>query len=189
MNPITHFLVGWVVANSADLNRKERAAVAISGVIPDIDSVGIIAEKLTLHSDRPHLWWSHYHHVLAHNLGFGLLAALIIFILSNKKITTTSLALLSFHLHLFGDILGGRGPDSYQWPVPYLLPFSNVWEIYWQGQWAINAWQNFLITGIALIITFFLAWKRGFSLIEIFSTTADRAFVETLRNRFKNFKQ
>jgi inner membrane protein len=184
MNPVTHFLIGWVVANSNDLNRRERAAVTVAGVIPDIDSVGILAEKLTSGSDRPLLWWSEYHHVVSHNLGFALLVATAVFVIAKKKWTATGLALLSFHLHLLGDIVGARGPEGYHWPIPYLLPFSKAWEITWQGQWAINAWPNFLITAVALVITFALAWKRGYSPLEMVSSSADRAFVKTLRARF-----
>jgi len=184
MSPVTHLLVGWVVANSNDLNRRERAAVTISAIIPDIDAVGIVAEKLTQGSERPLLWWSEYHHVLTHNLGFALLVAVTVFILAKKKWMTTSLAVLCFHLHLLGDLVGARGPEGYQWPIPYLLPFSNAWEISWQGQWAINAWPNFLITGVALVITFSLAWKREYSPLEMFSTSVDRAFVKSLQDRF-----
>ena len=76
MSPVTHFLVSWVVANADDSNRKERAAVTLCGIIPDIDAAGIVAEKLTKGADRPLLWWTEYHHVLAHNLGFFLVAVL-----------------------------------------------------------------------------------------------------------------
>jgi len=192
MNTVTHFLVGWVVANADHLNRRERAAVTVSGIIPDIDSVGIIAEKLTQGSDHPLLWWSKYHHVLAHNLGFGLFVAIVVFVMANmakRKWLTTGLAFLSFHLHLLGDIVGARGPDGYHWPIPYLLPFWNGWEITWSGQWAINAWPNFVITGVALVITFFLVWKRGYSPLEMLSTSADRAFVKTIRARFGHPKK
>jgi len=189
MHTVTHFFVGWVVANTGDLNRRERAAVTVSGIIPDIDSVGIIAEKLTQGSDHPLLWWSKYHHVLAHNLGFALFVAVVVFVIAKKKWLATGLAFLSFHLHLLGDVVGAMGPDGYQWPIPYLLPFSNAWEITWQGQWAINAWTNFAITGVALLITFFLASKRGYSPLEMLSTSADRAFVKTLQDRFGHAKK
>ncbi len=184
MNPVTHFMVGWVVANIDGLNRRERAAVTVSAIIPDIDSIGIIAEKLTKGSDQPLLWWSKYHHVITHNLGFALLLAIVVFVIAKKKWQTTGLAILSFHLHLLGDLIGARGPEGYQWPIPYFLPFSNAWEFSWQGQWAINAWPNIAITVMALVITFFLAWRRGYSPIEIISISWDRAFIKTLRNRF-----
>jgi hypothetical protein len=185
MNPITHFLLGWVVANADHLNRRERLAVTVSGIIPDIDGVGIIAEKLTQDSDNPLMWWSEYHHVLAHNLPFALLVAAAAFLMAKKKWLTSGLAFLSFHLHLLGDIVGARGPDGYQWPVLYLHPFWDSVRITWQGQWAINAWPNFIITNVALVVTFFLAWQRGYSPLEMLSISADRAFVETLRTRLR----
>jgi hypothetical protein len=47
MSPITHFFTGWVLSNSANLSRRERALVTAAGVVPDIDGLGIIAEVLT----------------------------------------------------------------------------------------------------------------------------------------------
>ncbi len=186
MSPVTHFLVGWIVANSADLNRKERAAVTVAGVIPDIDGIGAIAETLTRGWDKPLLWYSEYHHVLGHNLGFAVMVAAVSFMLATRRWKTAVLAFLSFHLHLLGDLVGGRGPDGYQWPIPYLLPFSDTWQWTWQGQWELNAWPNFVITIIALVMTFYLAWKRGYSPLEMVSASVDRTFIETLRHRFSD---
>jgi hypothetical protein len=54
-----------------------------------------------------------------------------------------------------------------QWEIPYLLPFSDVWQWAWAGQWALDAWQNRAI-GLALFVAVLvLAWRRGFSLFEI----------------------
>jgi hypothetical protein len=94
------------------------------------------------------------------------------------------LALASFHLHLLGDLAGSQGPDGSQWPIPYLFPFSNAWQLTWRGQWALDAWPNYLVTLIALAATFFLAWQRGFSPLEMFSGAADRTFVLARRRRF-----
>ena len=106
------------------------------------------------------------------------------FALAKRKFLVTALSFISFHLHLLGDLVGAKGPDSDQWPIPYLLPFSNAWQITWQGQWALNAWPNFVITGVLLVISFYLAWKKGYSFIEMISVSADNTFVEALRNRF-----
>jgi len=184
MSPITHLLVSWVVANAAPLNRKERALVTLAGVIPDIDGLGIVAEVLTRDAERPLDWWSQYHHILCHNIGFGLVVGLGAWLLASRRWVTAALSLLTFHLHLLGDIVGARGPDGYQWPIPYLLPFSSAWELTWSGQWALNGWPNFVITGLVLAATFFLAWRRGYSPIGIISTRADNAFVGALRQRF-----
>ena len=68
--------------------------------------------------------------------------------------------------------------------IPYLLPFSNRLQLTWSGQWALNAWPNEIITAVLIGIAIWLAWRRGFSPLEMFSAKADAAFVNALRNRF-----
>src|SRR5688572_2166977 len=140
MSPVTHFLLGWVTANAATLNRRERAMVTIAGVIPDADGLGLIAEVATRHSTRPLLWWSEYHHVLGHNIGFCLVVTALAFAFATRRWLTAGLVCLSFHLHLIGDLVGARGPDGEQWPIPYLSPFSGAWSWTWAGQWPLNGW-------------------------------------------------
>jgi hypothetical protein len=183
MSPVTHFFSGWVVANCANLNRKDRALVTLACVIPDIDGFGIIPELLTRNSAHPLLWFTLYHHSL-HTLLFALGVAVIAFALATQRWTTGLLALLSFHLHLFEDLLGSRGPDGYQWPIPYLAPFSSALQLSWHGQWRLNAWPNIVLTIALLLVMLWLAWRRGFSPLEMISAKADAAFVETLRQRF-----
>ena len=184
MSPVTHFLTGWVLANaSARLNLKERVLITFAGVVPDVDGLGIIPELLTRKSAHPLAWFSLYHHQL-HNLAFALLVAGASFFLAKNRWLTGSLAFLSFHLHLLKDLLGSRGPEGYQWPIPYLSPFSHAAQLTWSGQWALNAWPNYLITFCLLAITFYLAWSKGRSPIEMVSERADGAFVAALRRRF-----
>jgi membrane-bound metal-dependent hydrolase YbcI (DUF457 family) len=183
MSPVTHFLTGWVFANCARLERKDRALVTLACVIPDVDGLGIIPELLTRNSAHPLLWFTRYHHSL-HTLAFALVVAVVAFALASQRWKTGLLALLSFHLHLFEDVLGSRGPDGYQWPVPYLEPFSSALQLTWRGEWTLNAWPNVAITIALLLVTFLLAWWRGFSPLEMISTKADAAFAAALRRRF-----
>src|ERR1700758_4748633 len=99
MSPITHFLTGWMVANLAKLDRKDRAIVTLACVVPDIDGLGIIPELLTRNSSHPLLWFTLYHHSL-HTLAFAMVVAAVALALATRKWTTGLLALLSFHLHL-----------------------------------------------------------------------------------------
>ena len=117
-SPNGESLAGWRVANSANLNRRDRALVTIAGVIPDLDGVGIVAEVLTRDSAHPLNWFSEYHHLLGHNLGFALLVTVTALLLTKKSWPTAALVCLSFHLHLLCDIAGARGPDGHQWPIP-----------------------------------------------------------------------
>ena len=177
--------MGWAVANAVpSLNQRERALVTLASVVPDLDGFGIIAERLTQNSSHPLNWWSEYHHVLGHNIGFALVVTIVATIFAQQKWKTSALVFLSFHLHLLADLVGARGPDGDQWPIPYLLPFSNKWQLTWSGQWALNAWPNFVITGALIAWTILLARRRGFSPLEMFSRKADAVFVGALRTRF-----
>ena len=185
MNPINHFLTGWVVANAdRGLNRRERLLITAAGVIPDADGFGIVAEALTRNGDHPLLWWTNYHHVLFHNIFFAAAAAAVSSFFATKRLKTAALVFLSLHLHLIGDILSGKGPDGSVWTVSYLMPFSRTFEVSWNGQLELNAWPNFVFAVTLLALTFFLAWRRGYSPLEMVSSRADRAFVQTLRQRF-----
>jgi membrane-bound metal-dependent hydrolase YbcI (DUF457 family) len=185
VSPITHFFFGWALANSApSLDKRERALVTRAGVVPDIDGLGIIADRLTRNSAHPLNWWGEYHHTLCHNLGFAIVIALMAAVLARQKLKTTILVFISFHLHLIGDLVGARGPDGDQWPIPYLLPFSKSARLVWSGQWALNAWPNMVIA--AVLIGFALMWarQRGFSPLEVISTRVDAGFVRAIRSRF-----
>lgn len=184
MHPVTHLLTGWVVAESANLSPRDRTLVTLAAVMPDIDGLGLIAEIATENSPAPMLWWSEYHHVLCHNVGFGVLLAVGAAIVAIRRTATMLLVILVFHLHLLADLIGSRGPDGYQWPIPYLLPFSSRWQLRWDGQWVLNAWPNVLLTVVLLGVALYLVWKRGYSPVGIVSVKADLAFVATLRRRF-----
>lgn len=200
MSPVTHILTGWLLTFPHKpnlLTRPEKTLVVMAAVIPDIDGLGIVPELLTRKSSHPILWYSQYHHSL-HTLAFAVVCAATAFLISrsaagpaakpHQPLThpwlTAGLAFISFHLHLLCDLTGARGPDGYQWPIPYLKPFSNAVQLSWQGQWALNGWQNIAFTALLLLATFWLAWNHSTSPLELFSAQANRAFVHSLRNRF-----
>lgn len=123
MSPVTHFFTEWIFANSASLSRSERALVTFACVIPDVDGLGIVAEFLTRHSQHPLERFSAYHHSL-HSFPFAVVVAAASFALATQRWKAAGLAFLSFHIHLLEDLLGSRGADGYQWPIPYFMPFS-----------------------------------------------------------------
>lgn len=143
-----------------------------------------MAEILTRNSRQPLLWWSEYHHILGHNILAAAAVTILAALISQSHVSAAFLACLTFHLHLLCDVVGARGPDGYQWPIPYLLPFSSSLQWTWDGQWALNAWQYMLITSAALTAAFFLAHRRGYSPLEILSIRVDRIVVEAIRHRF-----
>jgi len=181
VSPVTHFLTGWVFANCARLNRRERAFVTLASVVPDIDGLGIVPEIVTRNTSHPLLWFSEYHHSL-HTLLFAGVVSLFVLVIT-RRWTVGWLAFVSFHLHLLEDLAGSRGPDGDQWPIPYLKPFSSHLQLIWHGQWALNGWQNYAITITLLLVTLWIARHKGFSPVEIFSVNADKRVVEALGKR------
>lgn len=184
MHLVTHFLASWTAANIPEFENRDRAIVTLAGIAPDLDSAGIVIEVATKHNATPLPWFSVYHHVLAHNLAFGLAIFVAVAAVAKRRLFTAFLSFAVFHLHLLWDLIGSRGPDGYPWPIPYFYPFSRNPEIAWSGQWELNAWPNIVITIVLLALTFCLAWIRGFSPLEVISKRADQAFVGALRNRF-----
>ncbi len=211
MSPVTHFFAGWILASAfpvgrpTSLTRREKMLVVAAAVAPDLDGAGIIPELLTRNSSHPLLWFSQYHHTL-HTLAFALACTLAAYLIAGPWTNftlrpmvfypgvpghqspthpwlTAMLVFLGFHLHLLCDLIGARGPDGYQWPIPYLKPFSNAWQLTWHGQWALNGWQNFVVTGLFLAVTLWIAGKYSSSPLELASGTANRAFTQALRQR------
>lgn len=86
-------------------------------------------------------------------------------------------------IHLLGDLVGSAGRDGSKWSIVYFWPFSN-WQLTWDGQWALSAWPNIVISIMALALTFFHAWKRCFSPLELISREVDTKFIAVLHNRF-----
>jgi len=206
MSPVTHFFAGWLLTavspngKLAALSRREKTLVVAAAVAPDLDGLGIVPELLTRNSAHPLLWFSRYHHSL-HTLFFALIVTLAAFLISAianrtrgqvvqdqhgspRPWVTALLVFLSFHLHLLCDLVGARGPDGDQWPIPYLLPFSSSLQLTWRGQWALNAWQNFAITGVLLVATLWIVWKHGSSPLELASERWNQKLVEAVRSRF-----
>lgn len=184
MNPITHFLAGWTATLPFDLERRDRAWIVFASIAPDLDSLALIGDLIQGRSADDLELWTRWHHVLGHNVGAVILLAGACLLTAGRRPLTPLLAVLAMHLHFLLDIIGARGPDGYQWPIPYLLPFSRVWQWSVPWQWPINAWPNILLTLALLAIALFWAWKRGSSPLMLFSRRADEALVGTLRGRF-----
>ena len=183
MHPTTHLLTGWCLAElTPHTTRRERAAITLAAAIPDLDGLGILAELATRNTAHPLLWWTDYHHTLGHNLLFAVLYAVVAALLISPR--AGAMSFLAVHLHFLGDVLGSRGPDDYQWPIPYLYPFRNEPQLTWSGQWHLNAWPNFVITALLLAFTLWAARRRGYSIVGLVSLRADEVFVEVLRKWF-----
>lgn len=183
MSPITHFLVGWTFALAPGLDRRGRACVALAGVAPDLDGIGLVVDLATKNTSHPTELWGAFHHIVGHGITAAIVVTAVVAAVTRSP-RATLLAFVSFHMHVFGDLVGARGPDGDSWPIHYLWPFANDVTLAWSGQWELNAWPNFAITGACLVLAFWWAWRRGVSPLEVFNLRANAAFVGALRGRF-----
>ena len=115
---------------------------------------------------------------------FALIAAAACAIAARvRPLLVAALAFIAVHLHLLCDLAGSRGPDGYEWPIPYLFPFRSTPQLSWSGQWALNAWPNMAITASLLAASIALAVRRGYSPLVLAAPGADRRVVAALRAR------
>lgn len=180
MSPVTHVLISWSAASLLPLSKKDRILVTLAGLIPDFDGLGLLWDLAS--RDSLHSLWSRFHHILGHNLAFGLGLSLATMLVATRRWMTALAVFAIFHLHLLGDLLGARAPDEI-WTIPYLLPFS-AQEFSWSGQWPLTSWQNFLITVVFLFFALYQTWRQGHSPLEAVSGTGDAQLVAALRARF-----
>ncbi len=183
MSPVTHLLVSWSAASTMCNGRKYRALATVAGIAPDLDGIGLLWDMVSYQPGQPLTLWSRFHHVLGHNVTFGLTLAVMACLLATRRTMTFVAVSIVFHLHLLCDLLGSRGPDEI-WSIPYLLPFSRSWNFAWANQWPLNSWQNVAITVAAMVCVFYQGWKYEISPLELLSQRANDSFVGALRARF-----
>jgi hypothetical protein len=184
MHIATHFFASWLLADAVSENDRERGMLTLSGVLPDIDVLPAALMAFTGSSQTITDVYQKYHHVLAHNFTFAIILSAAVLLLTRGKYKAALWAFIIFHLHLLFDLLGSAGPDGSIWALHYLYPFSPK-PLVFNGQWALNAWPNIVITLALMAFTIYQAKRKGYSPLVLISKKADRIFVETLRNRFK----
>ena len=184
MSPVTHGLLSWALAQTPGIaTRRDRALITLAGLAPDLDGLGIVVQWATAGSAHPLEWFSEYHHRLAHNLTAAVVCGLVCAAFAARRLLVGVLAFLAFTLHLVCDVIGARGPDGHQWPVPLFAPF-HPWEWTWSGQWRLDSWQNLVITAVLVVFTVAVACRRGWSPVEIVSPRADARVVAVFRRWF-----
>jgi inner membrane protein len=188
VSPITHGLLSWVLGERALQDNRDVALVATAGLLPDLDSLGVVLDLANRFLQRPPTdYYAALHHWLLHGAAGALLVAGGVSLAAREKAKVFALALVTFHLHLLCDVVGSRGPDPGEgiWPLYYWGPFSDrlgVWV--WQDQWLLNGWQNVSLTVALLAWTFYVAWRWDRSPLLPWAARAHAALVSTLRQRF-----
>lgn len=184
-SPGAHLMMSWLLSNTADISRRERGAITLCGVAPDIDGGGYLLDLLSPTWGRETFFYQQFHHVLLHNFAASLAAASIGWAVARaRKGMTALLCFLAVSLHIVCDIAGSKGADGYQWPIPYFWPVSDKGYT-WQGQWELNAWPNIIMALGLFAACCIFARKKGRSPFEVIPGRIDAAvfeIVQTLRD-------
>jgi inner membrane protein len=178
-----HFIISWVVANSIALDRRARVGITLAGIVPDIDGVGYIVDKLNLQFNIESSYFADYHHLYGHNIFAGLMISSIAGAFCQRKVSVFLLSLLTFHLHLLCDLAGSMGPDGYQWPIYYLYPLLPDLQLTWSGQWELSSWKNSAIGVSFFVLALALARYRQVTFFEFFSAKIEKVVAEVARQR------
>ena len=148
MNPETHLLASWVIGAKTTDNERDCRLVALAGILPDADGLGLIVDAATraVGATKTFLY-EHYHHYLLHGFLGCILITMLVTLFAKRKWRVMLLAVLVFHLHLLCDFVGSRGPDPVDlWPIFYFGPFDKNPMWIWKGQLPLDAWPNRLLT-------------------------------------------
>jgi inner membrane protein len=183
MSPETHLLASWIIGAKATDNPRDCRLVALAGVLPDVDGLGLLVDlggKAL--GCRPTDFYGTYHHYLLHGALGAVVIAGILTCFARQRLRVALLALLVFHLHLLCDFVGSRGPSpSDLWPIFYLGPFRNRPMWMWRGQWRLDGLFNRYFTVALFAWALWLGATLGHSFVGVFNRRVDEVFTGVLR--------
>ena len=183
MNPETHLLASWVIGAKTTDNARDCRLVALAGILPDADGLGLLVDGLTRALGwKKTFFYMHYHHYLLHGAFGAILIASMLILFAQRKCRVALLSLAVFHLHVLCDFVGSRGPSPEDlWPIFYFGPFDKDPMWIWKGQWRLDAWPNRVLSVALFVWALWLAVPRGYSFVGVFSWRLDQVFVGVLR--------
>ena len=176
MSPETHLLASWIIAAKTTDNPRDCRLVALAGILPDTDGLGLIvdfANHLLGHRNTFY-YYTRYHHYWLHGALGGVVIAALLACFARRHWRVGLLALVVFHLHLLCDFVGSRGPSPEDlWPIYYFGPFDKdpVWL--WKGQWRLDGWFNRILSAVLFLWALLMAARLGHSFIGVFNRRLD----------------
>lgn len=169
MHVQTHILSGWCLGNLLPLSGRERLFCMLAAALPDLDGLS--------RAFGEEAYWD-YHHVVGHNLAFGLVLSAALTAFSTHRTLAFAAYVALFHLHLVMDYYGS-GPG---WGIAYLWPFSQR-EARNPHAWPFYSWQNLSTAGVFVAWTFVLIPLKGRTPLERVMPSLDRQLVDRIRRR------
>ena len=178
MSPETHLFASWLIAAKTTRNLRDCRLVALAGILPDADGLGLVVDWITnARGGVQTALYPEYHHFLLHGAFGAVLIAATMAAFAQDRWRVAWLALLTFHLHLVCDLLGSRGPSPQDlWPIFYFGPFTHKPMLLWRGQWRLDGWPNRYFSSGIFLWALWLGAKRGDSFVGVFNRRADNIF-------------
>jgi|ERR1043166_666807 ABC-type cobalamin transport system permease subunit len=183
MSPESHLLGSWLIAAKTTDNARDCRLVALAGILPDADGLGLIADIFNnSFRHKQTFYYAEYHHLYLHGaFGAVLITALLTFF-ARRRARVAVLVLAVFHLHLLCDLVGSRGPSKIDlWPIYYFGPFDlrhGMWL--WYGQWRLDGWTNRIIGVVLFLWALWWSARRDDSFVGVFNRRLDAIFVGVL---------
>jgi len=183
VNLETHLLASWVIGAKATDNARDCRLVALAGIMPDADGLGLLIDGMTrLLGWQKTFYYAHYHHYLLHGALGCIVIAGVLTLFARRKLRVLMLCLAVFHFHLLCDFVGSRGPSPEDlWPIFYFGPFDKDPMWIWNSQWPLDCWINRVFSVALLTWALCLAVPRGYSFVGVFSQRLDAVFVAVLQ--------
>lgn len=165
----THVLSGWCVGNLVPrFSARERGFCMLAASLADLDGLGIVVSR--------EMYWD-YHHVLGHNLSYGLVLSALLAVFSRRGNRAVGFMayLALYHLHLLMDFYGS-GPG---WGIAYLWPFES-WQWRSEHAWQFYSWQNISAAAVMVLWTVAIANRRGRTPLETVMPSLDAQLAQRL---------
>lgn len=164
MHVQTHLLSGWCLGNAFGLGKRGRTLAIAAAGAPDLDGLGIIFGVVP--------YWK-YHHLICHNLLFGLILSAGLAWFCEKRMRAFWVFLMLFHLHLVMDSFGSGS----EWVIRYFWPFWD-WEFANPWGWEFFSWQNLSAGGLFVLWTVVLFFTKHRTFFEWIMPNLDRQIVD-----------
>ena len=183
MSPETHLFASWLIAAKTTRNLRDCRLVALAGILPDADGLGLVVDWITnARGGVQTALYPEYHHFLLHGAFGAMLIAATMAAFAQDRWRVAWLALITFHLHLVCDLVGSRGPSPQDlWPIFYLGPLTHKPMLLWRGQWRLDGWQNRYFSSAIFLWALWLGAKRGDSFVGVFNRRLNNIFCAVLR--------
>jgi len=156
-----HLLIGWHLSQFSGLERRERIAIALAAVIPDVDALPRLAGQE---------WYEWAHHTFGHSLLFGGALVAAAWWWAGDRPGRRRFALfcgLAFLSHLLADLFGTM------WQIYVFWPFSS-YGLTTPYSWWLGDWRNraILLGLLAAAVPSMLVFRH--SPLELLNADLDR---------------